>query len=453
MKKFLLSFMALCVAAHLVSGEIVAPVRLVNLSGIVNDDPYPMKRMSLPIENAKVELWRSSAVYDVQSSPVIGPVPYWQRIDSVYTDGQGKFTFKPINAGSYQLRCSHSGYADNQVTVNNTLRDTSVTISLVAASAKAQITGTISEACHDPMGMPCIITPIPQCTVTVTKGSGLLEPALIAFFTTVTNNNGQYTFDSIPVSKNGERITISATKKGYATKSVDTLIRNTATTTVNIVLTGKEETSKDSVSILPAFPTSRDSLQFQLRSWMHCCGTIYRNKTVSVHDTTILLSSTYDDSMCAFVECLVGWSITTFSSGPIKAGKYAIYKVESPYCSPGKMCPQYITAPVRIGTVIVAKSTGIEPSAMKTSVEYGNRLTMAGNSVIASVTYSQPVSLRVYDMRGALLAELFNGVMSAGTHHFELNKALGKQISRGTLLVQLLANGKIAEAKTVTVLH
>lgn len=452
MKKVLLSFVVLCAAVHFVSGEIVAPVRLVTVSGIVNDDPYPMKRMSQPIGNAKVELWRSSMVYDVQSSPVIGPVPFWQRIDSTYTDGQGKFTFKPVNAENYQLRCSHSGYADNQVIVN-TLRDTSVTISLVAASAKAQITGSVSEACHDPMGMPCIMSPIPQCTVTVTKGSSLMEPALIASYTTVTNNNGQYTFDSIPVSKNGERITISATKKGYTTKSVDTLIRNTTTTTVNVVLTGKEETSKDSVSILPAFPTSRDSLQFQLRSWTHCCGTIYRNKTVSVNDTTIILSSTYDDSMCAFVDCLVGWSITTFYSGPIKAGKYIIYKVESPYCPPGKMCPLYITAPVRVGSVIIAKSTGIEPSAMKTIVVHGNRLTMAGNSVIATVAYSQPISLRLYDMRGALLAELFNGMMSAGAHHFELDKALGKQISRGTLLVQLLANGKIAEAKTVTVLH
>jgi hypothetical protein len=40
----------------------------------------------------------------------------------------------------------------------------------------------------------------------------------------ITNASGQYSIDSVPIAVNGEHVTMTASKAGYTTKSVDTTI-------------------------------------------------------------------------------------------------------------------------------------------------------------------------------------------------------------------------------------
>ena len=85
----------------------------------------------------------------------------------------------------------------------------------------------------------------------------------------------------------------------------------------------------DTVTVKPASPTDKDSLYFSLFNLNLCCVTSYYNLSVSVHDSTILLSYQYSNSLCASVSCFAAGSTVVFSCGPQKAGRYGIYKAES----------------------------------------------------------------------------------------------------------------------------
>ena len=205
--------------------------------------------------------------------------------------------------------------------------------------------------------------------------------------------------------------------------------------------------AKDTVFVTPAKPTTRDSLQFSLRNFEHCCATKYLDKTVSVSNDTIILSYGYNDSLCPYVDCLLGWSETDFSCPPIKAGRYAIYKIKTMYCLPVP-CPGPISPPIFVGTVTVTtpsaiSGTDVGPAAVR------NELAVAGTSVMATFAKSGPAAIRVFDVRGALLGDVYSGWMPAGTESFSLGPVFAKAHARGTVFVRLTCGGTSATAKTV----
>jgi hypothetical protein len=424
---------AVCVA------DVAPPVLGITISGTVMDDPYPMKRASLPIQGAKVELWVSRLiVYQAQSPSVIIPIQPWQLVDSTRTSLQGVFAFKGNSSMSYQIRVSHPNYNNRTISLSPA-KDTSLTILLVAKSSKARVTGTVWKACTGTG--PCIASGVPGCTVTVTS----TVPA--ESFQTVTLANGQYNFDSIPVYQNGGRITVTARKAGFSSQSVDTSIRNMMTTAVDFTLTEIVISSKDTVIVTPAKPTSKDVLTFKLRLFYHCCVTKYLNNAVSVSDSSIYLSYTYDDSQCALVNCLVAGSETSFTGGPLKAGRYTIYKAETPYCPPGALCPMIKIAPVRVGSVTILPGVNALPFSGTKAISLRNGIAVFGTSVTATVAKSGPATIAVFDLRGALLGEVYKGLLPSGTTAFNLGPISSK--ARGTVIVRLTANG-IDEAVKMT---
>ena len=207
----------------------------------------------------------------------------------------------------------------------------------------------------------------------------------------------------------------------------------------------------DTVYVTPQQPTTLDSLTFLLFSTHHCCHTVYYDKTVSVNDTMIFLSYRYDDSLCAFPECFFPFSNITFSRGPLSAGRYSIYKVESPYCPPGAACPMIVTAPVLVGTVTVTSASGIRQTMGDRAPLRGNCLTVAGTSVSATIARSARVTLRAFDVRGALIGEVFNGWMPAGTRHFNMGTVFTKATARGTVLLVLTVDGVATADKTIII--
>ena len=454
MKRCALFVMVIGVLAQGVFAAIMPPVRQISIGGTVMDDPYPMKRASMPVQGAKVELWMyASVVYKSQSSAVVPPQILWDQVDSAVTTAQGAFAFKPVMpAETYQIRCSSPGY--NAYRVNLVpLKDTLRTILLVASGARAKVAGTVWAACTGVLGMPCIASPVAGCTVMVTKGAAQFDPTLYASYQTTTNSIGQYGFDSIPVQYNGERVTVSAGKAGFVAQSADSIIRNATTTTVNFTLASSAAAPRDTVFVTPVKPTTRDSLQFTLRNTGHCCATVFHNRVVSVTDSMILLSYNYDDSLCASIRCLVGGSTTNFSSTALKAGRYGIYKVESMYCPPGRACPMLLTAQVRVGTLTVTTPSGVGPLTGAAAIKPANALSITGSSVAATVARSGRVTIRAYDVRGVLLGEVYSGWMGAGTQVFSLGRVVGKAGARGTVLVRLSAGGVATTAKAIVLSH
>lgn len=455
-KKSLLMIITVALLSPAVFSQPVPMPRLVVISGTVTDDPFPTKRVPFPIKDVRVRLWQQLAILNSPSASSSIPVPGQILRDSATTSTTGSFAFKPISPGTYQVSFDNPLYVSREISVS-AASDTSFTVLLLAAGAHARVAGTVWAACSGFLGMPCILKPIPGCTVTVAPTGPVAFSAFITYpiipvtCVAVTDSQGRYAIDSIPVSVNGERVSVSAVKTGFGPQTVDTVIWNTMTTTVNFSLFKSGIIPPDTVYVTPQQPTSRDSLTFLLFSTGHCCHTVYYNKTVSVNDTMIFLSYRYDDSLCAFPECFIPFSNTTFSSGPIAAGAYAIYKVESYYCPPGRACPLFLLMPTRVGSVTVSPAASVRPAMGGKALVRGNCFTVAGSSVSATIARSAWVTLRAYDVRGALISEAFNGRLPAGTRHFNMGAVFTKATARGTMLLVLTVDGIATADKTIII--
>jgi len=118
--------------------------------------------------------------------------------------------------------------------------------------------------------------------------------------------------------------------------------------------------SRDTISTLPASPTSNDSISIYLFSLSHCCGTQYYNKSITVsNDTAIYLFYEADNSPCELTYCVMAGNTVSFELAALKAGTYSVYKAESPYCKPGDLCLQWAIAPEKIGEIVVEDPTSI----------------------------------------------------------------------------------------------
>jgi len=441
MKKFVLMLIAAAVLLPGLAAQTIVPVKQVVISGMVIDQTYPMNR---PIGNVRVRLWEQAVILNSPSTGSSIPVPGQVLLDSTTTAATGTFALKPVSAGTYQVSFDNPSYVSRQISVY-TQTDTTLTVFMLAAGAKARVAGTVWAACSSGyLGVPCILRPIPGCTVTVSTSNALsTSPVFLNPVIAITDSQGNYAIDSIPIDVNGEGISVSATAAGYTAQTIDTTIRDNVTTTVNFSLAKSAAGPRDTVYVNPLHPTTSDSLHFTLYNASHCCATIYRGNSVSVSDTVIYLSYTYDDTLCPYTDCFAAGSETSFSSKPLTAGTYAIYKVESMYCPPGRACPLYLLAPERVGTVTVGPAASARPfpygAAPATSLD------LAGQGV--SVTLAAPgrATLRVYDVSGRLLAELHNGWMSAGAHRFAIGSL---RPAAGMFIVSLAVDGKTSLVKT-----
>jgi hypothetical protein len=182
---------------------------------------------------------------------------------------------------------------------------------------------------------------------------------------------------------------------------------------------------KDTVTVTPKSPTTKDSLHFDLFNASLDCCTQYHNNQVTVTDTVIMLSFQYLNA--GNCRCLIAGSHTTFACGPQKAGKFAIYKVQSIYCPPGQVCP---LAPgpiqlVRVGEVVVS-STSVADQGHEPALRDGLILWQEKNTLKMDYTLKQPGSVRVnvYNARGVLAGQIYNGQSLAGPHRVSWNAAV-----------------------------
>jgi hypothetical protein len=434
----------------------------VSIKGTVMDDPYPMKRMSRPVEGVKVQLLTSQVYILTDQSKSIAPITGY-LLDSAVTNAQGAFNFGSVPAGNYQLKFVHPDFTSKQISLS-TSRDTSLSVALLAKGAKATVAGTVNTPCS--VYMNCLMQPVEGCTVTVIKSVATLDnpipytelftdlraiiapPTEIELGKVITNASGQYKFDSIPLTTNGERIYITTGKTGFIGQTVDTTIFNSTTTTVNFSLDSAKQDPKGSVTVFPQNPTTRDSLQFTLKMTEHCCATKFEKKKVSFDDTAIYLSFTYTDSMCAYVDCITGWSQTVFSSKAQKPGTFSIYRVETPYCPPDRACALLISQ-VYMGTITIGTPLAINSAVTGNDFDRSPIFLTSGSNATITLTKNSRVNVRAFDLTGALVANLLDGYRSAGTYQVNLNDRLPNSVAKGTLLLQISIDGVVKAAQAV----
>jgi hypothetical protein len=205
----------------------------------------------------------------------------------------------------------------------------------------------------------------------------------------------------------------------------------------------------DYVEVTPPQPTTLGSVNIILHNAGHCCKTVFHDKVISVGDSAITLSYTYDDSLCGSVECFVAGSQTDFYCQELKAGTYSIYKVETPYCPPVVLCTLTIATPLLVGHVTIVPAVDIksEPNALRTLLEQG--LAVAGATVWVTTIRNATVNLCLYDDRGRFIARIFDGFLPAGKHLLGLRETAEKSFAKGIVIVRLSVNGTLVASQAV----
>jgi hypothetical protein len=461
--KNLLSASALLIIAIIFSAAPAQQsIRSAKISGIVEDDPYPSKRMPKPIQDAHILLLEQLQItYSEETS-----IASHQAIDSTTTDQAGKFSFPSVPAGNYKISVSHSQFKSRQINCS-VQNDTSLIFYLLPNNAHASLNGKVWISCPFSYEVSdctyCVRQPAPGCTVTVYSNASGIQTgynaaqisysiAAVALCKTITDTSGQYSIDSVPMSSaNGEKVQIVTTKARYISQRVDTALWNTQSTQFNFTL-APQMPQNDTVLFLPEKPTIKDSVTFHLFNAGACCCMAYHDNGVLLTDTIIDLAYSADNSLCQVCRCSKPGSWTEFRTGPLAAGRYGIYKVQSPYCKPGTMCPDYLPAPVRVGNLTVSNSTLVSgPKVQLFTGEFSVRWASDNNSLFIMVPQAGPVEIRMYSLRGELLATPIKKMLPACQNRVRLDGLSPGSACSKPIIIAVWAGKKSVFSKMVPI--
>jgi hypothetical protein len=274
----------------------VASPKPATVSGNVIEDMGTSKVL-IAIKNAKVYLEKPQ----IYAMPMAnGPmIPIDSIYDSTTTDAQGNFSFKNVGKDSYTLSISATGYQPKNVPVSITT-DTTVSISLLSVNALGTIMGTVYMATppgvvgcgYSPVG--CVVGTVEGCTVSVsfppivifnkTAAQSLL-PAQSGVFTAITNSQGAYAIDSVPITYANRSVTVSAIKDGFAQESKAAVLQPGQPVPVYFALqipyVNKAQKTIDNVT----YTTATDRASYNVGENINVRYTIKNNSSVTVFDS------------------------------------------------------------------------------------------------------------------------------------------------------------------------
>jgi hypothetical protein len=204
----------------------------------------------------------------------------------------------------------------------------------------------------------------------------------------------------------------------------------------------------DSVYTTPAKPTTKDSITYNFYDSDACCCAQFVNPSVIISDTIVYLSFSVNTTPCQLCKCLAAGAWNAFKGGPLKAGRYSIYREQSFYCPPGTPCPMIAILPIRIGEVVVTNPTSVGQEAPGIMPLSGLMLTQEKNTVTLDYAVKQPgnVQVKIMNARGILTGEIYNGRAASGTHRWSWTAA-----APGVYFMSVETNGVSVAARKIVV--
>jgi len=204
-----------------------------SLTGTVFDDPFPLKRASMPVENAVVYL----SMYNADQKgrfETVEQIIAAGLLDSTITGQQGTYQFEKLSTATYIVSVKHPDFRSSPQMVY-VAKDTTAYFLLISSNAAAEVVGHVQLRKADGAGF----VPVPACTVSLRKAittqitlDDLVPPK--PPIKIVTDSNGYFSVADIPITKNGEAWTTSATWQGTS-QSVDVDCYNMSTDTADII--------------------------------------------------------------------------------------------------------------------------------------------------------------------------------------------------------------------------
>jgi hypothetical protein len=195
--------------------------------GTVTED-VGMLKMFVPVQGAKVYLKRPRSV----TLPIYPPIILYDLLDSTTTGVTGAYAFKSALYDTITLGFVAQGYQslDKPIIVPP---DTVVNAALLPVNAISRVTGTVWEATPPktigcaPSPVGCVLGPVPGCTVTVQLPVLLLDKRknttatlpLMQYYRTISDKQGNYTIDSIPLTANRRVVRVLASAPGFVTQT------------------------------------------------------------------------------------------------------------------------------------------------------------------------------------------------------------------------------------------
>jgi hypothetical protein len=203
------------------------------------------------------------------------------------------------------------------------------------------------------------------------------------------------------------------------------------------------------VYTIPASPTTKDSITYNFYDSDACCCAEFISPSVSVSDTIVYLSFSVNTTPCQLCKCAAAGKWYAFKGGALKAGKYGIYRAQSLYCPPGTACPMIALLPICIGEVVVrSPSSTVRPFTLRNALVDGMTLKQEKGTITMSYILDQPshIRVKVFNARGILAGEIFNGPASSGRHLFSWRAPAG-----GVYFLSMDLNGTAVSSRTMIV--
>ncbi|MGA2508085.1 MAG: carboxypeptidase-like regulatory domain-containing protein [Chitinispirillaceae bacterium] len=234
------------------------------LQGTVYTSGCPGANPSMPMPCYVIPVPQCTVVVAPMFIPMIDPLPPRFLPRTTVTDAKGHYSLI-LPAGEYIVSAQKTGLGSAQETVTlNANQIITVDLSLaptdtvpVPPVGRSNIKGTVEEVINPPnpgMGMPSFLEPVPGCTVMVcatvlplipvSNGSSVSDfsagtdaPAVLTAgqYITITDANGHYFFNGIPVLGKEYSVTVMA-KKGLKFGRTQADLEAGETVTADIII-------------------------------------------------------------------------------------------------------------------------------------------------------------------------------------------------------------------------
>lgn len=420
-----------------------------SIGGTVVDDPFPMKRMSMPVAKAKL--------YLMGYSDAPGPLPLAQDaaptggiwyppmsiVDSAESGDDGSYSFAAVPAGSYTLNVYHADFHSRNISLYLE-RDTSLVIQLLSNQARSFVRGTVIER-RSGWGTD-LEAPLPGCTVTVfmpipppvmyLDAVGTPAVASIAYtvgqYTAVTDKNGQYAIENIQIGENGETWQVNARRAGFSVQSQSVELSNGMSAVADFMLERLYGNSSSSVVDGITYTISTNQTEYKLLEPIRVRYTITNGTRRSVSFTGFSGNCEYDMAVALdtrteiyrLSDQMTG-CLRMLTSVTIEPAQTVTHDFDVYYYGDGTVSSVRPTAPdsplvitaglrgkkypesnvsVRVGVGTGLTATGpMSRFSMESSVVPRVALTAGNRSLSISVPSEQVVNVRLFGLDGRVV--------------------------------------------------
>jgi hypothetical protein len=423
---------------------VVEKTSFYSVRGTLTQDPGILTVVT-PIAKAKVYISAQSLPVALQKAgAVLIPGP-----DSTTTDANGNFSFANVLQGPYNLSFVAAGFLTRTVKIQ-VPPDTVVSATMLRINAMCKITGSVKEMkCPAPgMGIACFLAPIPGCTVSVYVPSFIvINPPIVlqkfsaipaVVYTAVTDKNGLYTVDSIPLNYTDKTVTVTAHKPGYVADSKQATLYDNSAVTVNFILqpafTNADSNTVDGVT----FTVATEKPQYYQGESIKTRYTVTNNSMAKVIfdfssgcQFDMIAMAPPRDTVYWYGRQLFCTTIMTqivLAPGESTSNIFPVF-VDNDTAGILSVTATLLKYPKSAATVIVPilkQGTPVSPRSV-TTLETKKPVicySVAAKTLTLNIAKSQYVSVSAYVLSGQKIAQLScKRFMTAGAHTISLNNS------------------------------